>query len=260
MKKDYWKDREAKAQDKISSAKAKEIKEQLIKYYQTAMDKVIESFELTYLKIQKDSEERGHITPADLYKLDQYWKMQAQLKKELQKLGDKQVELFSQAFIDDFMEVYSSIALNSNTSFSSISTEAAKQMVNQVWAVDGKSWSQRVWNNTERLADTLNEELINCVLTGAKASELKKILQERFSVSYNRADTLVRTELAHIQTQAARKRYQDAGVKMVQVWADPDERRCPKCAAIHKKIYPVNAVMPVPLHPRCRCVMLPVIE
>lgn len=256
----YWQDRMAKAQDAISAKKAKDIEKQLRKYYAAAMDKVISSFEHTYLKILKDKENRGEITPADLYKLDQYWTMQGQLKNELQKLGDKQVKLLSKAFEENFLDVYESIALQSTNSFATISTEAVTQMVNQIWAVDGKSWSQRIWTNTELLAQTLNDELVNCVATGAKSSYLKEVLQERFSVSFGRADALVRTELAHIQTQAAQKRYQDAGIKEVQLWADPDERRCPKCAALHKKIYPVNGAMPVPVHPRCRCVMLPVIE
>lgn len=52
-------------------------------------------------------------------------------------------------------------------------------------------------------SDTLNEHLIHCVATGKTPGELKKLLQEDFGVSYGRADSLVRTELAHIQTQAA---------------------------------------------------------
>ena len=133
-------------------------------------------------------------------------------------------------------------------------------MIKQVWAADGKSWSARIWENTADLAETLNEKLIECVVGGKKTSELKKALMERFSVSYSRADALARTELAHIQTQAAKQRYEDTGIERVQIWADPDERTCEVCGKLHKKIYPVGARIPIPAHPRCRCTIVPVVE
>ena len=108
--------------------------------------------------------------------------------------------------------------------------------------------------------ETLNEELINCVATGKKPSELKRRLQERFNVSYHQADTIVRTETAHIQTEAAKKRYEDYGIQMVEVLADKDERRCEICGKLHQKRYPVGAQMPIPAHPNCRCCIIPVVE
>ena len=125
---------------------------------------------------------------------------------------------------------------------------------------DGKSFSQRVWDNVNNLVDTLNEGLVHSVITGKKTTQLKKILQERFAVSYSRADSIVRTEMSHIQNQAARKRYEDYGIKEVQVWADEDERRCEVCGKLHKKKYPIGSQIPVPAHPRCRCSIIPVVE
>ena len=79
-------------------------------------------------------------------------------------------------------------------------------------------------------------------------------------MSYSRADALVRTEVAHIQTQAARQRYEDSGIEKVQVWADKDERRCEVCGKLHEKVYPVSAAIPIPAHPRCRCCIIPLVE
>ena len=86
------------------------------------------------------------------------------------------------------------------------------------------------------------------------------MLRERFNVSYSRADALVRTELAHVQTEAAKQRYKDYGLDEVEIWADPDERTCPVCEKLHKKVYPVGANVPIPAHPRCRCCIVPVIK
>ena len=137
---------------------------------------------------------------------------------------------------------------------------AAKQLINTIWVADGKTWSQRVWDNIKLLTETLNEELVSCVVSGKPTRELKEKLMERFGVSYSQANAIARTEMAHIQTQAARQRYQDYGIKEVMVWADKDERRCKVCGKLHTKKYPVGAVMPVPVHPNCRCCIVLVVE
>ena len=256
----YWQDRIAEAQTALTNKKIKQIEKQLKQYYRKSMERVIADFERTYNKILLAAEEGKQPTPADLYKLDSYWKMQGKLKLELQKLGDKQIAAMSKIFEMHFFDIYYSIALETVDSFGTISTETVLQMINSIWVADGKSWSQRIWDNTELLAETLNSELIHCVVTGRKTSYLKEVLQDRFNVSYSRADSIVRTEMSHIQNQAAQKRYENAGVREFEVWADADERRCEVCGKLHKTRYPIGSHVPIPAHPRCRCSIVPVIE
>ena len=256
----YWKDRMANSQTKLTNKSVKQIEKQMKKYYGTAMNHVISDFEATYNRLLAATEEGRQPTPADLYKLDKYWQMQAQMRLELQKLGDRQITALSRIFETNFFEVYYSIGIPGMEAFNTLDTSMVQQLINHIWVADGKSWSQRIWENTELLAATLDEELISCVAAGKKTTDLKNMLQERFNVSYSRADALARTELAHIQTQAAQKRYTDYGVQQVEIWADEDERRCEVCGKLHEKRYPVGAQVPIPAHPRCRCCIVPVVE
>lgn len=256
----YWKDRMSAAQNNLSNKSLKDIEKQLKKYYGTAMRSTISRFESVYNKILAQQEDGKAITPADLYRMDAYWKMQGQMRRELERLGDRQISLLSKIFETNYFEIYYSININGAEAFTTIDTSAVKQLINQIWCADGKSWSQRIWQNTSKLLETLNEELVACVIGGKKTSDLKNKLQERFGVSYSQADSLARTEIAHIQTQAAKQRYEDYGIREVQIWADADERRCPECGKLHKKRYPIGAEVPIPRHPRCRCCIVPVIE
>lgn len=256
----YWQDRIAQSQNNLTAKSVKQVEKQMKVYYAKAMKRTIADFEATYNKLLATIEDGREPTPADLYKLDKYWEMQGQLRRELQKLGDRQISALSKIFETNFFEVYYSIGIEGKQPFSIIDKEGATQLINSIWAADGKSWSQRIWDNTNRLMDTLNEGLLHTVITGKKTTELKNILQERFGVSYRRADTLIRTELAHVQTEAAKKRYKDYGVRKVQFWADEDERRCPDCGKLHEKIYDATDPIPLPRHPNCRCCIVPVIE
>ena len=256
----YWQDRVANSQTAISNKNIKQIEKQLKKYYGKTMNTLIADFESTYNKLLATVGDGKQPTPADLYKLDKYWQLQGQLRRELQKLGDKQISALSKIFEINFFEIYYSIEIEGAKAFTEIDKAGALQIINSIWVADGKSWSQRIWEDTSRLQQALNDNLVLTVAAGKKTSDLKKVLQEQFNVSYNRADSIVRTEIAHIQTQAAQKRYESYGIKEVQVWADEDERRCPVCGKLHEKKFPVNGPMPVPVHPRCRCCVIPVVE
>lgn len=256
----YWNDRMAASLNKVSSKNIKAIEKQMKKYYGQTMNSVIDEFENTYNKLLASVAADQQVTPADLYKLDKYWAMQGQLRHKLQALGDKKISLFSKIFELNFFEVYHSIDIEGAVAFSTIDSAAAKHVMNQIWCADGKSWSQRIWDDVARLQQTLNDKLIECVVVGRKPTELKRQLQEQFGVSYRRADAVVRTEIAHIQTQAAQQRYTDYGIQEVEIWADEDERRCPECGKLHQKRYKVGAAVPLPAHPNCRCCIVPVVE
>jgi SPP1 gp7 family putative phage head morphogenesis protein len=257
---EYWKDRTALSQAKLTNKNAKKITRQLKKYYAAAMKRTINDFESTYDKLLTMQEEGKELTPADLYKLDKYWKMQGQLKLEMQKLGDKQISALSKIFEIQFFDIYYSIAIPGLEAFTNIDTQGALQLIKQIWCADGKDFEQRVGVNNNKLIETLNEELLHCVITGKKTSELKGLLKERFGVSYSAADRIARTELSHIQNTAARERYKDYGLKEFEVWADKDERRCSICGKLHKKRVPIGQPSPVPVHPNCRCSIIPVVD
>lgn len=256
----YWAERTAKTQAALTEKSLKKIQGQLSRYYGIAAKQVIGDFEATYDKVMAQQAEGKPVSPADLYKLDKYWQAQGQMRQELQKLGEKQISLLTKHFEINFFEIYYSIDIEGLNTFNTVDKAGALQLINSIWCVDGKSFSQRVWDNTEKLVETLNEELIHCVATGKKTTDLKNILQERFGVSYNNADMIARTELAHVQTEAAKRRYEDYGLSEVEIWADPDERTCEICGKLHQKKYPIGAHVPIPAHPRCRCCIVPVIN
>lgn len=257
----YWEDRLGKSITNFFDKNAEQARKQLIKYYKKAMEDVVGQFEKTYQHLLSSMDEGREPTPADLYNLDKYWEMQAQLKTKLQKLGDTTYKVMSDNFVNQFKSVYEGLELPfSARAFNTLSDENINQMILQIWCADGKSWSDRIWTNTDKLQQALNDNLINCVLTGKKPTELKQMLMKDFNVSFNNADTIVRTEMAHIQTQAAKNRYMDAGISEVEVLVDKDERTCPICSKLANKRYPIKGVMPVPAHPRCRCCIIPIFD
>ena len=256
----YWQDRFTQGQAALTAKNEKQINRQMQKYYARAAKSIIEDFINTYNHLLNSIEEGRQPTPADLYKLEKYWQMQGNLRKSLNNLGEIVMKKLTEVFELNFFDIYNGLDLPVDMQFSNLSHETVKHLINSVWCADGKTWSARVWENTSKLADALNEELINTLLTGKKTTDLKNRLQDHFNVSYAEANRLVRTELAHIQTIAAEQRYKDSGIEWAEVWADKDERQCKVCGKLHKTKYRIGEKMPIPAHPNCRCCIVPVIE
>lgn len=257
----YWKDREAEAQAALTKKNTKEIEKQLLKYYETSVHNLRGQFLATYRHLLSSIEKGREPTPADLYKLSKYWELQGEIQHELKKLGDKEIQLFQKNFLKQWEEIYNIWAAKDDIHYSGMNQQAAMLMISEIWCADGLSWSDRIWTNTSKLHEALNEGLINCVLTGKSPRQLKEMLQVEFNVSYGRADALVRTELSHIQTKAAEQRYLDMGVQQVQIWADEDERRCDVCGKLHEKVITIGKEkIPIPAHTNCRCCIIPLVK
>lgn len=256
---DYWENREARVKKLITDKSIKEVETQLTDYYARALRDTMVSFVDTYEKVMKAGDKP---TPADLYNLDKYWEMMKQLETELTNLGRKEIALLGEKFELQWKAIYDELAYPTDKMFAVVSKAGARQMINQVWCADGLSWSERVWNNIDLLRDTLNQNLITCVTTGKRTRQLKQILMDTFSVSYKRAETLVRTEMAHIETQAAAQRYKDSGIEYYKFLASTDHRTCDECAALDGKKFRVDAmeigVNAPPMHPNCRDTIIPV--
>ena len=68
-----------------------------------------------------------------------------------------------------------------------------------------------------------------------------------------RAALIARSELANSYVQGSLMRARQQGDAYVRVLASNDERTCPICASRNGRVFPLDRV-PIPYHPRCRCV------
>lgn len=118
----------------------------------------------------------------------------------------------------------------------------------------------RIWKNQKKLAVSLNDVILTGLQQGRTVTEIAIGLHNRMGQGFNECHRLVRTESMHYLNDAALRRYKDAGVEYVQVWAALDERTCDTCGGYHEKIYPIYKCPHVPLHANCRCTVLPVVE
>jgi hypothetical protein len=91
---------------------------------------------------------------------------------------------------------------------------------------------------------------------GDLADRLKSVLDNPAN-----AELVAQAEIARAQASAARQVYAETGRTEVEISTAEDDKVCPACDAAQKLgAHPLGAPPLVPLHPRCRCAELPVLE
>lgn len=129
-----------------------------------------------------------------------------------------------------------------------------QSVLNRPWS--GESYSKRLWKDTDKLAQTVKEQILIQVLTGKKDSDIAKGIAEKFGSGYNDARRLIRTESCYITNQMALEAYKDTGVDKYIYLAILDLRTSKICQSLDKKMFEVKDAQPgknfPPMHPWCR--------
>lgn len=151
---------------------------------------------------------------------------------------------------------------NAAFSFGSFDKKTVDRVLRSKWS--GKNYSERIWDNTQELADTLKDEMILSFLTGKGERDMAQSIQNRFQVGANAARRLVRTESNHIRTEMDFEAYKEAGVEEYQYLATLDLRTSKICRSLDGKIFKVSERKTgencPPMHPWCRSTTISVID
>lgn len=131
---------------------------------------------------------------------------------------------------------------------------ALETILKKKWS--GQNYSERVWNNTQKVADALKEEFMIGALTGKTEKEMTDSINERFLSGRNKARRLVRTESSYIHNEAHFQAYKDYGIEEYRFVATLDLRTSQICRERDGSVYRVNdkkiGVNAPPMHPWCR--------
>lgn len=151
---------------------------------------------------------------------------------------------------------------NKQINIYSESFKSVEEAVKQKW-IGNKNFSDRIWNDSERLIKKLEDKLPQTIATG-NIKQLINEIKKEFKVSKYNAKRLVLTESARIFNKTRLKNYEDLGVEKVEIIATLDLRTSNICRSRDKSIVELkNAKIGVdlpPFHPNCRTVFIPLLE
>lgn len=182
-----------------------------------------------------------------------YTKIKELAAKEISLVGDMKKQAYKESYygvIDDTAK-----GLNMGINFAILNDRAIDEAVNAKWY--GKRFSERIWDNTDRLAEEAQELVIKSLMSGESLTKTTRKLAESFEAEKYQAATLIRTETAHIHAVADMKAYEDLGIEEYKYLATLDDRTCETCQPLDGKVFKLSeareGVNYPTMHPNCRC-------
>ena len=138
--------------------------------------------------------------------------------------------------------------------FATIDNNMIDALLQDPWS--GVNYSQRIWGNTDILADNLSHILGGAMLSGQSMELTAKQMRDRFNVSKYYAERLIRTETNHFNNEVDAMAYEEMGLDKYVFVATLDSRTSEICQAMDNQVFNYSereeGVNYPPLHPNCR--------
>lgn len=283
---EYWRER---AEDRLTEAEKLSVPylEDIHAVYDDAKLKIVEDIKNLYKNCYKDDEgfdqeklrviipngdlERFHreMKKAGLseYLPDNYKARMTRLEYlyadcwiESKKASLKHQQIETKAHRETIKNAYyktiydTGVGLKINPAFSRLDNRAVNQVLNTKFL--GGNYSERIWKNTDKLANTLKEVIGSAIARGESYSKTARGIRERFGVTQYEATRLVQTETCYFQNQAEIEALKTMGIEKYKFIATLDSRTSDICREHDKKVYNIEDAkagenLP-PLHPNCR--------
>lgn len=198
--------------------------------------------------------------PAFQSRLEHFQQLQNQIDYIMRNVYEQEKAFHTSHYVDLANEAYYRNIYNIQQragigfSFGYVDAKTIDQVINSKWS--GSNYSQRIWKNTQNLAQVLKEELLINLVTGRTNREVAGIISNKYAVGASVARRLVRTESNYIATELNFKAYKEAEIERYCFLAILDIKTSEVCRSLDRKIFPVSERKTgencPPMHPWCR--------
>lgn len=201
------------------------------------------------------------------YHISRLEALKIQTQQALERLFTSQNKTITDTLSDVFRTGYYRTAFELQKGFEigfdvgQIDNDYLAKVLAKPWAVDGKNFSERIWNNKEKLINELHSELSRNIITGADPQKAIDAISHKLDVSKANAGRLVMTEEAYFSSMAQKECFEDLDVEEYEIVATLDNRTSEICQEMDGQHFPMKdfeaGVTAPPFHVNCRSTTCP---
>ena len=243
----------------LNNQELKELKWTVNEYIKYGEENSIDGM---FMKQLENASARYHISKLEALKLN----TQCIIEQLYGNQTDQMTSFIKDVYTDNmFHSMYElQKGFNIGWNFSGIDEKKLEKLISKPWAVDGINFSDRIWQNKQKLINELNNELTSMCLTGKSPDIAIENIAKKMDVSKSRAKALVYTESSYFQSQSDRDTLKDFGCEKYEVLATLDSITSEICREMDGKVFDLNdyevGVSAPPFHPHCRTVIVPAFD
>lgn len=200
----------------------------------------------------------AHLMPIreSIYKLNRLEGLQYSIRMQQLEIGAVENEQITEHLKRQAMRGANAAAetMGFGKNFYANNPDISKLFVNVPWS-NGENFSQKIWNNTTKLANYLNSDIAQGIARGDSYERLTRRLRERFSsVSRNDAYRLIYTEGTYVMAEATMQPFTEDFEKY-RLSTVGDGKVCNICRGVSREVFNISdrqtGVNFPPLHPWC---------
>ena len=203
-------------------------------------------------------------SPAYAARIKRFESLLSDVQKQTVNLRQLQAEAVRRTLVDTVAGTYYKTIFDLQQrsgaafSFDAVSPQYIETILDE--KIAGKNYSERIWRNTDKLAQKLREQLLMDAMTGASEAKSARRLAETMHASVADARRLIRTETTRAVANATLESFKRCRIKRYQFVATLDLRTSELCAALDGEEFDVAeakaGVNLPPMHPYCRSVIV----
>ena len=163
---------------------------------------------------------------------------------------------------DEFEKLLKSV-IGKETGFFDVDVDL-DLVLNTPWGEDMSTWLKRLEADVDLWNVRITGDWKKALLGRNNLDDVLEQLTKRFKSINGIAEALGLSESTAVGSLARQKIFRELGVTKYQFYTKPDERRCETCGAMHGQIFPMSAyevgITASPIHPRCRCWEVPILD
>lgn len=241
-----------------SQKKATNASKEVLAVYKRNLDDIRQQIADIYLKYTVD----GELKISQTQRLKELSSLSKQLSDQIKELRPIETEAVTKSVSAAAEDTYYSTlytldkGIKSGVKIAPLKSEFVEQITKS--KIEGKTFSDRIWDNTGKLAVRVRNDVEKALIQGTSPEKLARQIKSEFGSTAYQAQRIINTETARAVTVAQEECYRNSGVVSKVMWdATLEGNTCDECASYDGKIYSLDDYPDYP-HPNCRCAIIPV--
>ena len=246
----------ADAKKLLTKGELREFKWDVKEYLKYAQDNMVSG---QWEKQLENASARYHISRLEALRINSAAVIEELFNKEEQAL---KINL-SDAYQDDYYKTIYEVQKGYDAYFNvaKLDPKEVEKIISKPWAPDGYNFSERIWQDKNKLINNVHKELMTCLLTGESPQKAIGRLQKAMGTARKNAKRLVLTETAASASYATQDSYRELGVEKYEIVATLDSRTSDVCQSVDGKVFEMRdyrvGLSAPPFHPNCRTTTVP---
>ena len=246
----------AEARKMLSGADLMEFKWDVQDYIKYGQDNALMG---GWMKELENASAKFHISRLEALKIHTQHSLEVMFEKQLGITSGAMTDILQSGYYHTAYELQKGFGIGWD--IAGLDQAHIEKLISKPWAVDGKNFSERIWNSKQKLISEVHRELTQNVMLGQDPQKAIDAIAKTMETTKHNAGRLVMTEEAYFSSAAQKDCFNSLDVEEYEIVATLDSHTSDICQTLDGQVFPMKDFEPgvtaPPFHVWCRSTTIP---